>query len=196
MTPDLLYNNLLREARTAYTAHAGMMNFAPFPDDIRRQPLEPFHCSCADFLRGDTSQPPEQYSALHQAIVAAGPAALWRETYKNTDIDVDFMNRFGCYCIIGEGGPFISDALRLYIVYMPDRLYYPWHHHPAEEIYLVVSGSAVFKAAGQADKTLYPGDTAFHQSNQPHATETLASPVLCLVAWHDKFDQGPVWSDM
>ncbi|MEX0338755.1 MAG: dimethylsulfonioproprionate lyase family protein [Arenibacterium sp.] len=196
MEQDILYSNLLSEARTAYEAHPAMTGFAPFPGDICRQSIDPYHCPCADLFQAETDLATTRYSALQNAILAASPAAVWRETYKGTDIGADFMDRFGCYCIIGEGGPFVSDALRLYIVYMPAQLYYPWHHHPAEEIYLVISGSAVFNAEGQADKILFPGDTVLHKSNQPHATETRASPVLCLVAWRDRFDTPPVWSHM
>lgn len=195
MSDETLYASLLNEARTAYVAHPDMLRFARFPDDVRRQPIEPYHCACADYLHSETGLTSPRYKALQDAIIAAGPAAIWRETYKGTDIDPDFMTRFACYCIIGEGGPFHSERLRLYIVFMPSHLNYPWHHHPAEEIYMVVSGSAVFKAKGQRDKILYAGDTAIHESNQPHAMETGDGPVLCLVAWRDQFGTPPVWSE-
>jgi|TARA_B110000259_G_C13827383_1_gene327201 quercetin dioxygenase-like cupin family protein len=78
------------------------------------------------------------------------------------------------------------------MVYMPPRLYYPYHNHPAEEIYMVVSGSAVFKRMGLPDETLAEGDTSFHEGNQPHAMETLAEPVLCLVAWRNQFQNPPI----
>jgi hypothetical protein len=114
------------------------------------------------------------------------------ETYKDTDIGDDFMDQFACYCIIGENAPFMSAAIRLFMVYMPPHFYYPWHHHPAEEMYLVVSGNGVFKRKGCPDERLTEGETSFHQSNQPHAMETLDDPVLCLVAWRDDFETPPV----
>jgi len=43
-----------------------------------------------------------------------------------------------------------------------------------------------------SDKALTEDDTSFHQSNQPHAMETLDDPVLCLVAWRDDFETPPV----
>ena len=101
------------------------------------------------------------------------------------------MDQFGCYCIIGENGPFTSDALRLYMVYMSAHLYCPWHH-PAEKTYMVVSRRAVFRRHCQPDETLVEGQKSFHNCNLPHAMETLTEPVLCLVAWRNEFQTPPV----
>lgn len=192
MSTDPIYDRLLRESREAYTGHPELMSFAPFPDDIQTQDITPFHRPCGDLLREEKGLSCETYTGLRDAIVDAGPHAVWRETYKHTNIGDHFLSRFGCYSIIGEGGPFSSEKIRLWIVYMPPGLYYPWHHHPAEEMYLVVSGNAVFKRKGCADEPLQEGDTMFHASNQPHAMETLDDPVLCLVAWRNGFGIQPV----
>lgn len=169
-----------------------MMAFTPFPNDIERQAVSPFHCNCSDVFCNDTQLVSNNYAMLQDALRDARDAVHWRETYKNTDIGDEFMDQFGCYCIIGENAPFMSNRIRLFMVYMPSGLYYPWHNHPAEEIYMVVSGRAVFKRKGCPDRTLCEGETSFHPSNQPHAMETLKEPVLCLVAWRDSFQTPPV----
>lgn len=192
MSPDEHYEHLLHTARAAYGDHEDLMAFAPFPDDVKRQPITPYPLPCGETLQRETDLISRTYQALHKAIVAVGPLARWRETYTNTDIGDHFLDRFGCYTIIGDGGPYTSGKLWLWTVYMPADLYYPWHHHPGEEIYLVVAGSAVFKRKGLADETLSEGNALFHGSNQPHAMQTLADPVLCLVAWRDGFDTKPV----
>ena len=186
-----VFDTLLTETRMAYQAHPDMMGFAPFPDDVTPQPLDPYHCPCGDWLEAENGFLPDRYESLQNAIIAAGPFARWRETYKGTDIGQHFMDRFGCYSIIGEGGPYMSEHLWLWIVYMPPGLDYPWHDHPAEEMYLVLSGSAVFRKTGEEDQVLRPGDTAFHAGSQPHAMETLDQPVLCLVAWRGGFEVPP-----
>lgn len=192
MTGHDPYPELLRTVRAAYTSHPAMMAFRPLPGDIRRQKVNPHHCPCSDAFRDDATLFSDKFAELQKAILAAGQIAHWRETYKGTDIGADFMDRFGCYCIIGENSPFSSGDIRLYMVYMPAGLYYPWHNHPAEEIYMVLSGSAVFMRNGLPNKTLREGDTSFHESNQPHAMETLDQSVLCLVAWRDQFETPPV----
>ena len=189
-----LYQTLLRTTRDAYLGAARMMAFTPFPNDIVDQIVTPFHCNCSDVFRDDARLNSEKFTDLQAAIRDASDVVHWRETYKETDIGNDFMDRFGCYCIIGEDAPFSSDKIRLYMVYMPPHLYYPWHQHPAEEIYMVVSGNAVFRRKNCPDEKLFEGGTSFHESNQPHAMETMEDPVLCLVAWRDDFQSPPVLS--
>ena len=55
-----------------------------------------------------------------------------------------FADTFGCYAILRDAAPFQSSKLRIWMTYMPPNLCYPWHHHPAEEMYFVVSDTAVF----------------------------------------------------
>ncbi|MCL4159001.1 UNVERIFIED_CONTAM: hypothetical protein GTU68_014101 [Idotea baltica] len=189
-----IYQTLLDEVRSAYLGHPDTLDFAPFPDDVRPQDMTPFHARCGDAFREEMGLSSDRYPDLQNAIKAAGPHALWRETYKGTDIGDDFMRKFGCFSIIGKGGPFTSDKLWAFMVYMPSGLYYPWHQHPAEEMYFVVSGSGVFKREGCQDEILTAGQTVFNSSNQPHAMETRDEPVLCLVFWRDRFETAPVLS--
>lgn len=192
MDHDALFRTLLRTAQDAYSGNAKMLAFTPFPRDIERQTVIPYHCNCNDVFRNDTKLISRKFAALQSAICDASDAVHWRETYKNTDIGDEFMDQFGCYCIIGDNAPFSSNVIRLFMVYMPPDFNYPWHHHPAEEMYMVVSGSAIFRRENCSDKILNEGETSFHASNQPHAMETIEDPVLCLVAWRDNFRTPPV----
>ncbi len=192
MSHENLYTQLLQTVRETYKSQGDLMAFLPFPADVSRQAITPYHCACADVMGNDRLLSSRRFPELQRAILAASPAVAWRETYKDTDIGDHFMEQFGCYAIIGGGGPFAAPSMRLWIVYMPPNLYYPWHHHPAEEMYFVVSGSAVFSRKGHPDRVLSEGDTMFHESNQPHAMATRGEPVLCLVAWRNGFDVPPV----
>ena len=192
MNQEAVYQTLLRTTQDAYAGNAEMTGFTPFPDDIVRQAVTPFHSTCCDVFCEDKKLVSQKYPALQDAIRAASDAVHWRQTYKDTDIGDDFMGQFACYCIIGENAPFMSAAIRLFMVYMPPHFYYPWHHHPAEEMYVVVSGTGVFKRKDCPDERLTEGEISFHQSNQPHAMETLDDPVLCLVAWRNDFETPPV----
>lgn len=192
MTHYDLFATVLETAQDAYCSNPEMLRFLPFPGDVTAQPMTPYHRPCSDAFRDDTVLRSTSFGPLETAIRVAGPVAHWRETYKDTGIGDTFLDQFGCYCIIGENGPFTSEKIRLYMVYMPPGLYYPWHHHPAEEIYMVIAGNAVFRRKGMPDATLREGDTSFHKSNQPHAMETTRDPILCLVAWRNAFDTRPV----
>lgn len=126
--------------------------------------------------------------------MAAAPRAHWRETYAETDIGDDFLNRFGCYCLIGENGPWQSDRMAAYVVTMPAGLEYPWHHHPAEEMYFVLAGKAEFRVKGAPPRVLGPGQEVFHASNQPHAMQTRDKGVMAYVLWRGDLATKPVWS--
>ncbi|MEW9918296.1 dimethylsulfonioproprionate lyase family protein [Marimonas sp. MJW-29] len=189
---DLLWDGLLTATREAYAASAALSAFSPFAGDIRRQPVTPFHVAAAALFAAEAGLYTDSLAALRDAFRSCAPLAQWRETYKETDIGQDFMDRFGCYCLIGEGGAFASDTMAAWLVYMPPHLYYPWHQHPAEEMYLVVAGEALFLRHGEAPEVLRPGQTSAHASNQPHAMQTFDHPVMALVVWRNGFDSPPV----
>lgn len=187
-----VWDTLLSEVRKAHAAHADLRAFCAFPTDVTPQEVAAYHTPAATLMADDPNLTTTTYAPLRDAILAAAPFAQWRDFYKDTDIGDDFMSRFGCYCIIGDGGAFTSDAIRAWIVYMPAHLPYPLHHHVGEETYLIIAGAATFHAHGAPPKTLSAGDTVFHASNQPHATDTHDSPMLALVLWRNGFDGAPM----
>ncbi len=187
-----VWSDLLRETAAVYHAHDDLTAFAPFPTDLRAQSVVPHAIPSMRLLMAETGLQDTISAPLCEAVVAAAPIARWRETYKGTGIGQDFLDRFGCYSLIGSGGAYHSSTLWAWIVYMPARLHYTWHHHPGEEIYAVLAGQAEFMRAGEAGAVLRPGETSFHASNQPHAMTTHDHPVLCLVVWRNGFDTLPV----
>lgn len=186
------YETLLKQVREAHGASPALRAFVPFPDDLKRQSVLPLHRRPSELLQSETSLVSRTFPALQNAIVSSCPAMRWRETYKEGAAETEFMDRWGCFSIIGEGGPFTSRQARLFVVYMPPVLYYPWHRHPAEEAYLVISGQAVFKKLDQPDEIASEGDTVLHESEQVHAIETTDSALLCLVFWRNHLNTPPV----
>lgn len=174
-----------------HAAEPALQGFAPFPDDLAQTDFAPrSHPAHPQFARTDFGASP--HAALIDSLKTAGDSAHWRLTYEDTDIGADFMERFGCYCLIGPDAPWTSASLFAFLVYMPARLWYPWHHHPAEELYFVLGGRGAFHRLGEAVEMLGAGGASFHGSNQPHALETLDDPVLALVYWRNHFDTPPV----
>ena len=190
------FDLLLSELRTVYENHQELMAFAPFCQDVTTQKIEPNPLLCGQGLAREKNEFFEtQYQTLCKAVVAAGAQAHWRETYKHTKVGQDFLDRFGCFTIIGPEGGFQSGQLWAWVVYMPPRLYYPWHEHPTEECYLVIAGEAQFMRAGQAPRFLHSGDVIFHAAQQPHALQTHEAGVLALVFWRNGFGILPVLSE-
>ncbi|MEM6759161.1 MAG: dimethylsulfonioproprionate lyase family protein [Pseudomonadota bacterium] len=189
MNPETAYRNLIIETEGVLRGHPDMAAFAPFPADVRPQDLQPTYRNVCDMMCRDTGLVSHRYPDLVHAVLAAAPHMLWRGTY---DDSAPFMERWGCFTVLGEGGPFVASRLRVFVVYMPPGLYYPSHRHPAEEIYLVIAGNGRFYRAGLPDQHLGEGDTAFHASEQVHAIETQQSPMLSVVAWRSHLTTPPV----
>ena len=189
------FDALLEQARAAHRDTADIARFCPFPTDLRSSSFTAFHIKSADLMAADPVMNAPDAHPLARAFIAAGPQAQWRETYKNTMIGDDFMDRFACYCLIGQGGPWISDQMAGFVVYMPPGLHYTWHHHPAEELYYVLAGQAEFLREGADSKVLHTGDSSFHASNQPHAMETHDHPVMAYVIWRNHLGTPPVLTE-
>ncbi len=188
------WNNLLAEARNLHTGNAAMSAFCTFPTDLTPQEVTPHHTPAADLFQADQELTGSPNDGFRHALITATPLAQWQVLYKDTGIGQDFLDRFGFLCLIGDGGGFHSPTMGAWILYMPANLHYTWHHHIAEEAYLVVAGSARFFRHGKPDVTLSAGQTIQHDRNQPHAMETGDSPVLCYITWRNGFDHLPVLS--
>lgn len=189
---DPTFHVLLEQAQAAHHEFAALSQFCEFPQDLREVAVERRHLPCANFMDDDATLKAQETHPFARAFLDASPHAYWRDTYAGTDIGSDFMDRFGCYCLIGPEGAYRSDQMLGFVVYMPPGLWYPWHQHPAEEMYLVLAGQAEFLREGAEPETLGAGQTSFHASNQPHAMETRDQSVLAYVIWRNGFGIKPV----
>ncbi|MEL6996011.1 MAG: dimethylsulfonioproprionate lyase family protein [Pseudomonadota bacterium] len=190
---DPRWERLLTEMRAAHTLPE-LAAFCDFPQDPKAQATAPHEIPASELLQDEEGLKTEHYTGFRDALINAAPLAHWRETYKGTDIGGEFLDRFGCYEVLGEDAPYACDTMRCFIIYAPSDLYYPWHHHPAEELYLVLAGEAEFFIHGEPPKILRPGDTVFHESNVPHAMTTHEHPVLAYVLWRGDLETKPVWT--
>lgn len=192
-----LFENALEEVRKFYEACDELTRFQAFPktDELEWVDRDPRYINPATLFSQDESLVSDRFASVRDALIAVKDAAFWRETYKDTDIGDDFLNRFGCYELFGWEGHFHCNATRGFIVYSPGGLYYPWHHHPAEEMYFILAGEAEFATEGNAPKMLKPGDTVFHAENQPHNMETRENGVLAWVQWRGDMSVSPVLTD-
>jgi hypothetical protein len=71
MNQEAVYQTLLRTTQDAYAGNAEMTGFTPFPDDIVRQAVTPFHSTCCDVFCEDKKLVSQKYPALQDAIRAA-----------------------------------------------------------------------------------------------------------------------------
>lgn len=190
-----LFDKALTEVTKLHQSNKTIHEFSEFPDDFEWRELDKHPIPGAALMVDDTSLYTDGYQALRDAFIAPWQEADWRETYRDTNIGEDFLSRFACYELFGHDGHFRTEKMRGFLVYSDANLYYPWHHHPAEELYFIIAGEASFAIEGNAPKLLKPGDTVFHASNQPHNMQTHENGVLAYVLWRNEFDTAPVLTD-
>ncbi|RKF16716.1 cupin domain-containing protein [Roseovarius spongiae] len=188
--------DILRDELIALHARTPALGaFCALPDPLCEQALVPYVSPAAALMQADPGGTTAAFERLRDALVAATPDVRWRETYKDTDIGEDFVSKFACYQLIGPAeAPFNAPDMRSFVVWTPPGLHYPWHHHPAEEIYVVLAGEAEFAVHGAPSRTLRPGDHVLHASMQPHAMTTRDSPVMAYVAWRGDLTTPPVFT--
>ena len=189
---DARWQTLLAELRDAHATIPALAGFCPFPDPLTEQPIHAHHIPAADLMCNDADLHSDALPTLRDAFQAAGPLARWRETYKGEGEGQDFLDKIACYEVLGRDTPFGTDQMRSFVIYFPAGVHYPWHHHPAEELYVVVAGSGEFAVSGEGRKTLYAGDTIYHGSNIPHALTTHDQPIMAYVLWRGDLLTKPV----
>ena len=188
----MYHKQLLQALQSLHRMNDQLQAFCEFPNDLKFKKVQPNHRGACDLFTQETNLSSNTYEQFNSLLHALAPVAYWRETYAEKNISNDFRKTFGCYCLIGVKGFFQSDQMNSYMVYMPAGLYYPWHQHPAEELYLCLAGEAVFKKDFEEDKVLREGEITIQGSNQPHATQTHDHPVLCYVVWRNELTTKPV----
>lgn len=173
-----LFSTLLSEAKKVYDATPAMQGFSKWPTDLTYHHQAPVWIPA---IRQLTLW--ENDHSLHKATQSILPYGKWKQTYTEKEVGYGFLQDYGYIELFGPNGHFRSDQVRGYVGYWGKGLYYPWHHHEAEEIYTVISGSGYFEAEGKAPVTLTSGQCQIHERNQPHALTMKESAILTLVLW-------------
>jgi hypothetical protein len=85
--------------------------------------------------------------------------------------------------LAGPGGLVASEELALGVLMLGPGIHYPTHRHPAVEIYVPLAGEAEWQKGEEPWRREPPGAVIRHESMMPHATRTLAEPLLAAYLW-------------
>jgi mannose-6-phosphate isomerase-like protein (cupin superfamily) len=171
----------LAAARACHEDIPELSAFVDWPADLRASPRPARHLPAGDQLQG--AEPSIGTRRLRDALIDIAPFVEWRHTYTEAEVGAHFLDHYGWFELAGHTGHFHSETARITVAFWGPGLYYGWHHHRAEELYLVVAGHAMFETPGTALHELGPGQTQFHASNEPHSMTTTDSAILTLVLW-------------
>ncbi len=79
---------------------------------------------------------------LVEMLVEAAPSLCWRRTYGAGEASPAFLARYAWAELLGPYGILASDRLRLGFLLLGPDILYPPQAHAAEELYLVLGGTA------------------------------------------------------
>jgi quercetin dioxygenase-like cupin family protein len=125
---------------------------------------------------------------LHSIATAIAPLAhtsVWTQNpnYVAQPPSPSFLKNYGYVEWVGPGRAIHSATIRVGILMLGPATEYPEHHHPTEEVYHVISGHALWSKSSEPWHQHPPGAAIHHAPHVPHATKTLAEPLLALYCW-------------
>lgn len=135
------------------------------------------------WLDGATHRAALSTRKLCTALEDAAARLPWRQTYRAEDLGPAFLERYGFMELVGQRGPFASDTIACGFLLLGPDLHYPRHRHEAEEIYIVLSGTAHWLKGDGAYLPQPPGNLIHHPSWCWHAMRTGEQPLLAFYIW-------------
>jgi len=128
---------------------------------------------------------------LLDAIARARPALAWRQMGRDTVGDT-LRAALAYVEIAGPEGMVPASRLRAGLFLQAPKTDYPDHAHEAEELYLVLAGTARWRKGHGRPCALPPGTIVRHRPAEPHAMITGDQPLLALWVWRGAID-GRYW---
>ena len=177
------YRDLLAEALAALAPHLPEGVRPPIGSHEAADPPEARHLPV---LANLPELAPLTSAATHnlaEAAIAVAPGLCWRQTYDGRNVAPTFLARYGWAELLGPYGIFASDSARLGFLLLGKDTLYPAHAHAAEELYLVLAGTADWQKGQEPWQPMPPGTAIHHTPHLPHAMRTSAEPMLAMYLW-------------
>ena len=149
--------------------------------------VAPVHLRASDTLAQAAALAGPGTAGFAEAFIRARGSLRWEQCYTSADSVVgdDMLSNYGYAEIIGKQGPFVSTRMRAGIGVYGPHLDYPLHRHQAEEIYVVLAGSAFFSRGDDAPALRKPGDVLYHAPHMPHGLRTADKPLVLAYLWQN-----------
>lgn len=128
---------------------------------------------------------PARFAALVAGLRDGAVALRWGQTYGAGDFGADFLRGYGWTELIGLRGPIASEAVAVGLLLLGPGVDYPPHAHEAEEVYLPLSGTALWMRGDAPHAPVAPGVAIRHPSWMPHAMRTGAEPLVAAYVWRE-----------
>jgi Dimethlysulfonioproprionate lyase len=109
----------------------------------------------------------------------------WRQNpnYSDSVMGHGYMDNYAYAELIGPNGFFAGDDFLLGLLLLGPQLHYRDHHHPAPELYWLLTGPSEWRKGSGNFHRRDAGETVWHEPHVVHATRTLAAPLLAVWVW-------------
>lgn len=121
---------------------------------------------------------------LIQLIESVDESMFWTEGYGSQTGDRSFLDNFSYGEIIGREGIYYNETVSIGLTLIGPNLFYPWHYHPAVELYYPFNENSKWGIHNRALVSKKAGELILHPSMAAHATETGDNPLLALWFWN------------
>lgn len=147
-------------------------------------PMEPKRLPASDHLTAalESATEGEEADIAHSIAGLAG-ALSWTYSYPSNPRDRDLSSKVAFAQIAGSRGLRTDAGIHIGLTLIAPHVVYPAHRHPAVELYLVVSGTALWQSGEAEPATRAPGSIILHPSNVVHAMTTFDEPLLAVWTW-------------
>ena len=124
-------------------------------------------------------------ASVADALDDIEPSLRWRQNpnYTAATIGESFLQRYGYVELVGRNCPWSSEAIAVGFLLLGAGAHYPVHHHPAREVYHVVSGAPQWWRTERDWTAEPPGAAIYHAPHVKHATLAGQAPLLALYCW-------------
>lgn len=149
--------------------------------------VAPTHLPASDILAGCLGSTVPQTRDLTDLFARERGSRHWEQSYTSADTAIggDMLARYGFAEIIGRRGPFLSERVRAGIVVFGKGIDYPPHRHKAEEIYMILAGSADFQLGNDTPERRAAGDLVHVPSFLVHGFRMTDDPLIVFYLWKD-----------
>ncbi len=145
--------------------------------------VPPRHLGASDTLAGCVGLTAPDTHDLVAAFAAERATRKWEQSYTKSDnvVGDDMLLGYGFAEVIGKHGPFVSDRVRAGIGVWGPHIDYPPHRHAAEEVYVVVAGSAEFDLGEPVVR--HAGEAVYVPPMLTHGFRTKGQPLAVFYIW-------------
>ena len=139
----------------------------------------------ASMLESMLEQSNDETHALMSLFTRERASLRWEQAYSDADKSVGehMLASYGYAEIVGKQGPFFSKRIRAGIAVYGPGINYPLHQHDAEEIYVVLAGSASFRLGDSEPVSRSAGAVIHHASMMGHGLHTNDDTLVIFYLW-------------